>query len=95
VVSLEPLLTWLRTGQGAARRLDFPIGTALPDGRLDLCKSDLGPAGAKAVVDRHSLRSGRRHRETGQTRSAPFRRRATQPATTPGRRRHPQRAPLR
>jgi hypothetical protein len=51
VVSLEPLLTWLRAGQDAARRLDFPIGTALPDGRLDLCKSDLGPAGAKAVVD--------------------------------------------
>jgi hypothetical protein len=51
VVSLEPLLSWLRTGQETAHRLDFPIGTALPDGRLDLCKSDLGPLGASAVVD--------------------------------------------
>ena len=41
----------MRTGQSTTRRLDFPIGTALPDGRLDLCQSDLGPRGARAVVD--------------------------------------------
>lgn len=50
-MSLEPLLSWLRSGQETTQRLDFPIGTALPDGRLDLCKSDLGPLGASAVVD--------------------------------------------
>ncbi|MEV4319620.1 ribonuclease inhibitor [Actinocrispum sp. NPDC049592] len=50
-MSLEPLLAWLRTGRQAPLRLDFPVGTALPDGRLDLCKSDLGPLGAKAVVE--------------------------------------------
>nr|WP_232328544.1 ribonuclease inhibitor [Kibdelosporangium sp. MJ126-NF4]CEL23397.1 hypothetical protein [Kibdelosporangium sp. MJ126-NF4]CTQ96867.1 hypothetical protein [Kibdelosporangium sp. MJ126-NF4] len=50
-MSLEPLLAWLRTGQQAAQRMDFPVGTALPDGRLDLCKSDLGPIGAQSVVD--------------------------------------------
>lgn len=47
---LEPLLSWLRTGAVAAQRLDFPAGTALPDGRLDLCKQDLGPAGAAMVT---------------------------------------------
>jgi hypothetical protein len=47
---LEPLLAWLRTGMPATRRLDFPAGTALPDGRLDLCKQDLGPLGASRVA---------------------------------------------
>jgi Ran GTPase-activating protein (RanGAP) involved in mRNA processing and transport len=47
---LEPLLAWLRTGEPATRRLDFPAGTALPDGRLDLCKQDLGPLGASRVA---------------------------------------------
>lgn len=47
---LEPLLTWLRTGAVAQARLDFPAGTALPDGRLDLCKQDLGPTGAALVA---------------------------------------------
>ncbi|MET0133920.1 MAG: ribonuclease inhibitor [Kibdelosporangium sp.] len=50
-MNLEPLLDWLRSGQDPLGRIDFPIGTALPDGRLDLCKSDLGPIGAQAVVD--------------------------------------------
>ncbi|SMD27005.1 Leucine Rich repeat [Kibdelosporangium aridum] len=51
MVSLEPLLAWLRSGEEASQRLEFPIGTALPDGRLDLCKSNLGPLGAQSVVD--------------------------------------------
>ncbi|RDI34867.1 ribonuclease inhibitor [Lentzea flaviverrucosa] len=56
VNSLEPLLAWLRTGTTAVQRLDFPTGTALPDGRLDLCKQDLGPGGAALVAQ--ALRPG-------------------------------------
>lgn len=48
---LAPLLAWLRAGQAAPTRLDFPAGTALPDGRLDLCKQALGPLGARAVAE--------------------------------------------
>ncbi|MDX2704698.1 ribonuclease inhibitor [Streptomyces sp. PA03-6a] len=48
---LEPLLGWLRGGEGVAERRDFPAGTALPDGRLDLCKQALGPEGAAAVAE--------------------------------------------
>lgn len=47
---LTPLIAWLRTGEIAERRLDFPAGTALPDGRLDLCKQDVGPDGAALVM---------------------------------------------
>jgi hypothetical protein len=32
-------------------RTAFPAGTALPDGRLDMCKQDLGPLGATAVAN--------------------------------------------
>ncbi len=53
---LAPLLDWLRTGRTPAERLDFAAGTALPDGRLDLCKQALGPDGAAAVAD--ALRPG-------------------------------------
>lgn len=56
VSGLEPLLAWLRTGTATAERRDFPTGTALPDGRLDLCKSALGPDGAALVAD--ALRPG-------------------------------------
>ncbi|WP_254898071.1 hypothetical protein [Kitasatospora sp. NA04385] len=51
VDELAPLLAWLRTGTGTDRRIDFPAGTALPDGRLDLCKQQLGPQGAALVAD--------------------------------------------
>lgn len=47
---LEPVLAWLRSGESVAGRVDFPAGTALPDGRLDMCKQNLGPAGAAAVA---------------------------------------------
>lgn len=50
VSPLEPLLAWLRTGTATTERRDFPTGTALPDGRLDLCKSGLGPDGAAQVA---------------------------------------------
>jgi hypothetical protein len=53
---LEPLIGWLRQGRTAQQRLDFPAGTALPDGRLDLCKQALGAEGARAVAD--ALRPG-------------------------------------
>jgi len=56
VSELEPLLAWLRTGTAAGERVDFPTGTALPDGRLDLCKSAIGPDGAALVAE--SLRPG-------------------------------------
>ncbi|MEU6339495.1 ribonuclease inhibitor [Streptomyces sp. NPDC046977] len=48
---LEPLLGWLRGGEAVARRTDFAAGTALPDGRLDLCKQALGAEGAAAVAE--------------------------------------------
>ncbi|MFD7308643.1 hypothetical protein [Promicromonospora sp. NPDC059942] len=53
---LEPLLTWLRTGEPVRHRTDFPTGTALPDGRLDLCKQALGPDGGARVAQ--ELRPG-------------------------------------
>ncbi|WP_328616923.1 ribonuclease inhibitor [Amycolatopsis sp. NBC_00355] len=53
---LEPLLEWLRTGTATTERRDFPTGTALPDGRLDLCKSALGPDAAALVAE--ALRPG-------------------------------------
>ncbi|MBK3563382.1 ribonuclease inhibitor [Streptomyces sp. MBT62] len=48
---LGPLLDWLRAGQPAGERLDFAVGTALPDGRLDLCKQGLGAEGAARVAE--------------------------------------------
>lgn len=48
---LAPLIAWLRTGRTPERRLDFPAGTALPDGRLDLCKQAVGPLGVQRIVD--------------------------------------------
>lgn len=47
---LADLLHWLSTGEQATSRLDFAAGTAMPDGRLDLCKQALGPGGAAAVT---------------------------------------------
>lgn len=49
VAELGPLLDWLRAGRPAGERLDFAVGTALPDGRLDLCKQELGAEGAALV----------------------------------------------
>lgn len=53
---LEPLLAWLRTGTAVRERTDFPAGTVLPDGRLDLCKQALGPEGGARVAE--ALRPG-------------------------------------
>ncbi|MFI1096415.1 ribonuclease inhibitor [Streptomyces sp. NPDC020917] len=59
VQDLAPLLAWLRTGGPAQARLDFPAGTALPDGRLDLCKQALGPEGATLISEALRLGGGR------------------------------------
>lgn len=53
---LAGLLSWLRDGRAVTERRDFTVGTAMPDGRLDLCKQDLGPRGAALVTD--ALRPG-------------------------------------
>lgn len=57
VTELAPLLAWLRDGRPAGERLDFTAGTALPDGRLDLCKQNLGPRGAALVAEALSERT--------------------------------------
>ncbi|MFI6034581.1 ribonuclease inhibitor [Streptomyces sp. NPDC051315] len=51
LADLAPLLDWLRAGRPAGERLDFAAGTALPDGRLDLCKQALGARGAALVAE--------------------------------------------
>ncbi|MGW1781219.1 ribonuclease inhibitor [Streptomyces sp. NPDC002143] len=51
LADLAPLLDWLRSGRPAGERLDFAAGSALPDGRLDLCKQGLGAAGAALVAE--------------------------------------------
>jgi len=48
---LDGLLAWLRTGRPVTRRTDFAVGTAMPGGRLDLCKQALGPRGAELVAE--------------------------------------------
>ncbi len=48
---LVPLLTHLRANTPVADAVTFPCGTVLPDGRLDLCKQALGPAGCRQVVE--------------------------------------------
>lgn len=57
VAELAPLLDWLRGGRPAGERLDFTAGTALPDGRLDLCKQGIGAQGAALVAEALSERS--------------------------------------
>jgi hypothetical protein len=49
---LAPLVDWL-AGAAAApdAPIQFPRGTVLPDGRLDLCKQSIGPGGAQLVLD--------------------------------------------
>lgn len=51
VAELRPLLDWLRGGAAVEHRVDFPAGTAMPDGRLDLCKQALGPEGAALIAE--------------------------------------------
>ena len=49
---LDPLLTFLRQNSAATpASAVFPRGTVMDDGRLDLCKQALGPAGCKRVTE--------------------------------------------
>lgn len=48
---LQPLLTFLETGDKAFAPAPFPRGTVMPDGRLDLCKQVVGPAGIGPLLD--------------------------------------------
>jgi len=47
---LEPLLLFLRRSSAPANAA-FPRGTVMDDGRLDLCKQALGPAGCRSVTE--------------------------------------------
>jgi Ran GTPase-activating protein (RanGAP) involved in mRNA processing and transport len=50
LAELTPLLEELRRNAPVPAPLRFPRGTLLPDGRLDLCKQQIGPEGARAVA---------------------------------------------
>jgi Ran GTPase-activating protein (RanGAP) involved in mRNA processing and transport len=58
---LDPLIDWLAADRPVAAATRFPRGTALPDGRVDLCKQSLGVDGAVRVLGaidgNHQLRS--------------------------------------
>ncbi|MFB9673916.1 hypothetical protein [Streptosporangium vulgare] len=58
---LDGLLAWLRSGRPVTRRTDFAVGTAMPGGRLDLCKQALGPRGAELVAEALPHRGPTRH----------------------------------
>lgn len=51
VEELTPLLQWLEGGDAVDTARAFPRGTALPGGRLDLCKQSLGPAHATRIME--------------------------------------------
>ncbi|MEV6751473.1 ribonuclease inhibitor [Streptomyces sp. NPDC051214] len=61
LAELDPLLAWLRGGKAPSERVDFATGTALPDGRLDLCKQAIGPQGAALIAG--ALRADRDEQE--------------------------------
>jgi Ran GTPase-activating protein (RanGAP) involved in mRNA processing and transport len=48
---LAPLLERLRSKEAVTTRAVFPRGTLVEDGRLDLCKQQIGPRGAAAVAE--------------------------------------------
>jgi Ran GTPase-activating protein (RanGAP) involved in mRNA processing and transport len=48
---LQPLIDWLRIGEPITEAKQFPRGTVLPGGRIDLCKQSIGPDGAKRVLE--------------------------------------------
>lgn len=50
IAELDPLLLHLRTGSPTSDTLIFPRGTITADGRLDLCKQNVGVDGCRAVV---------------------------------------------
>lgn len=48
---IAPLIAHLEADLPAHSAITFPRGTVLEDGRLDLCKQSLGPAGCRMVAD--------------------------------------------
>jgi Ran GTPase-activating protein (RanGAP) involved in mRNA processing and transport len=47
---ITPLLDHLQADLSVAQETVFPRGTVTPDGRLDLCKQNLGPQGCRLVT---------------------------------------------
>lgn len=47
---LEPLLNFLRSGDGVDDETMFKRGALLPDGKLDLCKQVVGPTGINPLL---------------------------------------------
>ncbi|MFJ5549182.1 gala protein [Streptomyces sp. NPDC093225] len=58
---LDPLLARLASGQALAGDETFTIGTLRADGRVDLCKQGLGPAGAARVAEAAARSPHARH----------------------------------
>ena len=58
---IAPLLAFLQENREAEEAVAFPRGTVLPDGRLDLCKQNLGPTNCceimGALSDNRTIRS--------------------------------------
>ncbi|MEV0128371.1 gala protein [Dactylosporangium sp. NPDC050688] len=52
LADLAPLLRRLTDPEPVRGTERFPLGTLQPDGRVDLCKQGLGPAGVTQVLDR-------------------------------------------
>lgn len=48
---IAPLIEHLKSNMPVADTKTFPCGTAIPDGRLDLCKQGLGITGCQMVTD--------------------------------------------
>lgn len=48
---LAPVLAYLEANDWQSQDTVFPKGTIRPDGRLDLCKQSIGPAGARLVTE--------------------------------------------
>ena len=50
-IELKSLIDYLQTDRPIAQKTVFPRGTVMPDGRLDLCKQDLGVTGCHLVTE--------------------------------------------
>ncbi|WP_310481877.1 hypothetical protein [Chamaesiphon sp. VAR_48_metabat_403] len=47
---LTPLLAYLATNPHITEQRTFPVGTLMPDGRLDMCKQNLGVTGCEILA---------------------------------------------
>ncbi|HLO49609.1 MAG TPA: ribonuclease inhibitor [Kamptonema sp.] len=50
-LNLTSLVEYLCTNQPISEKITFPRGTAIPDGRLDMCKQSLGAAGCSVITE--------------------------------------------